>query len=307
MYVLGDVSPGLQKVYDQLQTLPYAYASFFPNVDFKAYDPASGGTAMSLGEAIDAGVISVAQYEAAFGPIPKITDPGIASDYANMQKQTQDMINQGIASPQSLTDLTPEFYLNHFTPLAAQLGTRAGGYTQNASGATVFVDENNNVVKDAYIPPPAPTQQPTEPPRYLVGGQEFTDEAQATAAKAALDAQTAAGGSAILPPQPGGTYTADVQAQIDAEHAAADAAAAAAAASSSSSSSPSSSSQAALVPAASGPLVDLAPSSSSSSSAVPSSGGIPWGLILGGVAAAGAVLAFSRPSKTRRQPRRRRS
>ena len=172
----GDVSPGLQKVYNQLATLDYAYASLFPHVDFAKYDATIGGTPATIGDLVHSGEISLAEYEAAFGPIPSMSDPNIKAQYNAMVADTQRGIASGQYTPDSLSSLTPDFYIDHYTPFGTSIAAKAGGYHTTATGGTEFVDSHNQAVADAYIPPPAPVTTPTGPSRYIEDGIEFLDD-----------------------------------------------------------------------------------------------------------------------------------
>jgi hypothetical protein len=161
---LGD----LAQVQAQLATLPYAYASLFPGVNF---DALSDGT--TIGDLVRSGAISPGEYQAAFGPLPSADDPNIQQQYNEYVRGIQAGIASGMYTSDSLAGVTIDWWIDRYTPFGASAKTRGGGYTQTATGDTEFVNASGAVVPDAFIPSPAPTPTVTAPARYLQQGIEF--------------------------------------------------------------------------------------------------------------------------------------
>jgi hypothetical protein len=203
-------------VTDFIQTLPFSYAAAFPHIDFASLPPTT-----TIGDLLDSGAITTAEYEDVFGTIPTVEST--AADYTQFVNNIRSGIATGTYTSDSLDGVTPEWYLNHYTVLATNATARSGGFQVSSTGDVQEIDQGGNVV--GTVPQAPPPNAGTIPPaRYLVNGVEFlstgdvvTVNGIAVTGKTLTTAQVArlvAGGTlspteltAIAPPPPATSNT----------------------------------------------------------------------------------------------------
>lgn len=153
-------------VSDYIATLPFAYASAFPNVDF-----ASLPSSTTFGDLLASGAITPAQFSAVFsGAIPTVAST--ADDYNAYVKSIQAGIASGMYTPDSLNGVTPQWYVDHMTILNTNATARSGGFNVTSDGQVQEVDAQGNVT--GVVPQaPTPGAGTTPPARYIVDGVEF--------------------------------------------------------------------------------------------------------------------------------------